>query len=91
MVKSLKNKNISNYNENQKIKVNNLIKDEKIKYAQTLDSFSIPIINQGKLISSNNNYTSQKIFETSFTPKKENNNKNKININSAKIFKSKKG
>ena len=86
--KSLKNQNISNYNENQKIKVNDLIEDEKIKYAQTLDSFSIPKINQEKLISSNNsnnNYTFQKIIETSFTPKKENNNKNKINNNSAKI------
>ena len=79
----IKNQNISNYNETQKIKVNNLITDEKIKYTQTLDSFSIPTINQDELISSNN-YTFQKIVEASFTPKKENKNKNKIN--SAKMI-----
>ena len=80
---AIKNQNISNYNETQKIKVNNLITDEKIKYAQTLDSFSIPTINQDELISSNN-YTFQKIVEASFTPKKENKNKNIIN--SAKMI-----
>ena len=67
---------------NQKETANNLITDEKIKYAQTLDSFSMPTINQEDyLISSNNHTTYQNIQEASFTPKKEIVIKTKINTN----------
>ena len=67
---------------NQKETTNNLITDEKIKYAQTLDSFSMPTFNQEDyLISSNNHTTYQNIQEASFTPKKEIVIKNKINTN----------
>ena len=55
---------------NQKIIVN-IISDEKTKYVQTLDSLSIPTINQEDYLISSNNNVYKPIQETSFTPKKE--------------------
>ena len=52
---------------------NNLITEEKIKYAQTLDSFSMPTINQEEYQFTSNNFTLQNIveMETSIPPQTE--------------------
>ena len=85
-----KNKTIpklGQFNENSKTTItNNLITDEKTKYAQTLDTFSITSINQEENLISSNNHTFQNFVEASFYPSKDikkkiNQNKNGIDNN----------
>ena len=73
-----KSKTISKLNQNNEcqktISTNsNLITEEKIKYAQTLDSFSMPKINQEEYQFTSNNFTLQNIveMETSIPPQTE--------------------
>ena len=89
---------IIQFKENSKTTINNLITDEKTKYAQTLDTFSITSLNQDENLISSNNHTFQNIVETSFYPskdlkkkvnqnKKESNNVVKNSLNKAKLKK----
>ena len=64
-----------------------------MKYAQTVDSFSMPTINQEDYLISFNNYTFQNIVQASYSPQKDISNKiinsnNKI-VNKKKIKNSK--
>ncbi len=59
---------VNKFNDSQKVYNNNsLITDDKIKNEQTLDSFSMPIINQDEYQLNSLNYT-QNLVETTLSP-----------------------